>query len=71
VPEDPLVVFSRNLRALREAAGITQEELALRTGIDLSNISRYEAAKRDPSVRTVARLAAGLQVDAGQLFAGV
>jgi transcriptional regulator with XRE-family HTH domain len=71
VSNDPLVLFARNLRALREAAGITQEELALRVGTDVSNISRYEAAKRDPSVRTVARIAAGLGVDAGRLFEGL
>jgi transcriptional regulator with XRE-family HTH domain len=71
VPDDPLVLFARNLRVLREAAGITQEELALRVGTDVSNISRYEAAKRDPSVRTVGRLAAGLGIEAAQLFDGI
>jgi transcriptional regulator with XRE-family HTH domain len=68
VPDDPLVLFAPNLRALREAAGITQEELALRVGTDVSNISRYEAAKRVPSVRTVARLATRLQIEATRLL---
>jgi ribosome-binding protein aMBF1 (putative translation factor) len=71
VPDDPLVLFARNLRRLREEAGLSQEELGLRTGIDVSNISRYEAAKRDPGVRTVFRLAAGLGVDAARLFEGM
>ena len=69
--DDPLVLFAANLRRLREEAGLSQEELGLRTGIDVSNISRYESAMRDPSVRTVARLAPGLRVDAGRLLDGL
>jgi transcriptional regulator with XRE-family HTH domain len=68
VPDDPLVLFAANLRRLREEAGLSQEELGLRTGIDVSNISRYESASREPGVRTVVRLAVGLGVESARLF---
>lgn len=71
VVPDPLNVFAANLRRLREDAGISQEELGLRVGIDVSNVSRYEAGKRDPSVRTVARLAAGIGIRPAALFEGI
>jgi transcriptional regulator with XRE-family HTH domain len=71
VAADPLVVFASNLRRLREAAGLSQDELGLRAGVGVSNVSRYESAKRDPSVRTVARLADALGVDPAQLLEGV
>lgn len=65
---DPLEIFARNLRAAREAAGMTQEELALAAGLDMANVSRYEAAKREPGVRVVARLAQALGVTPGSLL---
>jgi transcriptional regulator with XRE-family HTH domain len=36
----------QQLRALRMAAGLTQEELALRLGIDQSNLSKIERGER-------------------------
>jgi ribosome-binding protein aMBF1 (putative translation factor) len=69
--DDPLVLFAANLRRLREEAGLSQEELGLRTGIDVSNISRYESASREPGVRTLSRLAAGLRVEAARLVDGL
>lgn len=42
-------VVGRRIREAREAAGITQEELALRSGHSKSTISRIEAGKTWPS----------------------
>ena len=39
---------------------MTQKELAERTGIRQSNISRIESGVTSPTVTTLARLAAGL-----------
>ncbi len=70
MPDDVLEVFARNLRAAREAAGMTQEQLALASGLDMANVSRYETGRREPGVRVIVRLAAALGVQAGKLFEG-
>ena len=48
------------LLAARAAAGISQTELAARTGIDQADISKIEHGIANPSVATLKRLAAGL-----------
>ena len=44
----------------RKAAGLTQKELAMRTGIAQADISRLENGNANPSLRTLQRLAEGL-----------
>ena len=50
------------LRALRLEAGLTQAEVARRTGIHRPNIARVEAGRHTPSLETVARLAHAIGV---------
>lgn len=50
------------IRSLRLAAGLTQAELARRTGIHRPNIARVEAGRHTPSLETLARLAAAIGV---------
>ncbi|HEY6761088.1 MAG TPA: helix-turn-helix transcriptional regulator [Baekduia sp.] len=71
MPDDVVQAFARNLRAARIAAGMTQEDLALATGLDMSNISRYEAGDREPRITMVAKLAAHLDVSPGELLDGL
>ncbi len=49
-----------DLRARRSRAGLTQAELAARSGVAQPNIAAYEAGRRRPSPATVARLNAAL-----------
>lgn len=56
-PEFQLV--RKMIRARREA-GLTQKELAERTGIQQSNISRIENGNGNPSLSTLNKLAQGL-----------
>jgi DNA-binding XRE family transcriptional regulator len=56
------VRLGQRLRALRVAAGLTQAELARRTGIHRPNIARVEAGRHTPSLETLARLAAAIGV---------
>lgn len=44
----------------RKDAGLTQQELAQRTGIAQSDISKLERGNANPSLRTLRRLAAGM-----------
>ncbi|MBA2609961.1 MAG: helix-turn-helix transcriptional regulator [Actinobacteria bacterium] len=52
------------LREARGRAGLTQAELAERSGVAQSTISAYESGKRDPGWRLLGRLvqAAGYEV---------
>ena len=44
----------------RKASGLTQKELAERTGIAQADISKLENGSANPSLRTLRRLAAGM-----------
>lgn len=50
----------RAVIAARLACNMTQKELAEKTGIRQSNISRIESGASSPTVDTLARIAAGL-----------
>ena len=52
----------RAVIAARIENNITQEELAQRTGIRQSNISRIESGAVSPTIETLARLGSGLGI---------
>ena len=58
------------VRALGLAAGLTQAELARRTGIHRPNIARVEAGRHTPSLETLARLAAAIGVPTTRVLVG-
>jgi transcriptional regulator with XRE-family HTH domain len=68
---DAAAQFSQNLRRLRESAGLTQEDLSARTKLDTGEISRLERGTRDPQLRTIVRIARGLDVTVAELLAGI
>ena len=55
------------LRALRESAGMTQEDLAARAGTNAAALSHIEHGQRDARWSTLARLLAALDADLYQL----
>lgn len=55
-------VFAARLRELREAAGLSQQELALLVGISLRQVSRLETGENVPTWPTILSLAAALGV---------
>jgi len=57
-----------NLREARLELELTQEQVAERSGVHATEVSRIEAGKRDPRVSTVERLAKAVQVRPGQLL---
>ena len=57
-----------NLRAARERLGLTQEQVAQRSGVHATEVSRIEGGKRDPQVSTVRRLAKAVKVKPGRLL---
>lgn len=44
----------------RKESGLTQKQLADKTGITQADISRLESGSANPSLRTLQRLAAGM-----------
>jgi transcriptional regulator with XRE-family HTH domain len=60
--------LGRNLRRAREHRELTQEQVAERSGVHATEVSRIEAGKRDPKVSTVERLAAAVEVPPGELL---
>jgi len=61
-------VFPNRIRAHREAAGLTIEDLADAAGISVSYVSRLEKGERNLSVRNLNLLAHALKVEARALL---
>lgn len=57
-----------NLRQARLKLELSQEQVAERSGVHATEVSRIEAGKRDPRVSTVERLARAVKLKPGQLL---
>lgn len=55
--------FGGRLRELREGAGLTQEDLAGKSGLTRVGIAQLETGRRKPTWETVLRLAKALGTD--------
>jgi transcriptional regulator with XRE-family HTH domain len=60
--------LGKNLRAARNKLGLTQEQVAERSGVQAGEISRIERGKRDPKVSTLEKLAAAVELPPGRLL---
>lgn len=49
-----------NVRRLREAQGLSQEELAERAGVHRTFVSQVERAVKRPTIQTLDKIAKGL-----------
>jgi len=64
--------LSGRIRALREAAGLSQQEVATRGDLSLSLVAKLEQGKKaDPRASTLLALAAALGVPPGLLLDGL
>ena len=61
-------ILAANLRRHRQAAGLSQEELAHRADIDRTYISALERCVYSASIDVVDRLAKGLGINASDLL---
>jgi transcriptional regulator with XRE-family HTH domain len=62
--------FGRHVRSLRRARGMTQEVLAERCGLSADTIRRLEHGSFSPSLDTLRKLVAGLDITLTTLFEG-
>lgn len=60
--------FAATVRELRQAASSTLEDIARRSGLARSTLSKIENGQLSPTYETLLRLADGLQVDVAALF---
>ncbi|WP_245787656.1 helix-turn-helix domain-containing protein [Amycolatopsis saalfeldensis] len=59
------------IRARRADLGISQERLALRSGLHWTFVGQVERGQRNPSTTNLLRIAYGLGVDAAELVTGL
>ena len=60
--------FGKRVRELRLVRGLSQEELAFRSGVHRTYLGGIEQGKRNPSLKNVALIARALGVTLSQLF---
>lgn len=60
--------FGRHVRSLRVERGLTQEQLAERSGLAADTIGRLEQGGFAPSLETLRKLCAGLDILLSELF---
>lgn len=62
------IEFGRRLQTLRRNAGITQEQLADKTGLTVESISNIERGLFGPKFENLEKIAAVLDVPVKELF---
>ncbi|WP_083254941.1 helix-turn-helix domain-containing protein [Amycolatopsis orientalis] len=75
MPPEPIFeaasILGARIRARRGELGISQENLDARTGVHWSYLGQVERGQRNPSLRNILRIAAGLEMDPGDLMRGM
>jgi transcriptional regulator with XRE-family HTH domain len=66
--ESILAQVGRRIRNLRENSGISQEVLAEKSSLHRTYIGGVERGLRNPSLKSLERIAKGLGVGVGELF---
>ncbi len=69
--KSPAAQFAANVERLREARGLTQEQLGWAAGLHQTAVARIESGERKPTLETVFKLARGLEVAPAEFFAGI
>lgn len=67
-PRVASIAFGQRLRELRAEHGISQDQLACKTGVHSTAIGRLERGGREPRLTTIRRLARGIGVQPGALL---
>lgn len=63
--------FGAHMQALRKAAGLSQIQLANRSGLPIDNVRNWEQGRATPRIDSAAKLAAALGVSLDELAKGV
>ncbi len=57
-----------NIRLIRQKSGLSQEQLALLSNMNTSYIGQIERGEKNPTVRTLEKIAAALEISITDLF---
>lgn len=68
---DSTRTFGERVRGRRQELGLSQEAAAVRCGIHWTQLGKVERGQRSLRLETILKIAAGLDVDAGQLVTGL
>lgn len=60
--------IGENLKRIRKVKGLTQDKLSELTKISITSIQRYESGKRQPTVESVNKIAAALEISVFELL---
>ncbi len=60
--------FGENVRAQREAAGLSQQRLGFAAGLHRTEISLLERGEREPRLSTIVRIARALEISPALLL---
>lgn len=60
--------LGQRIRMFRKERGISQEELSFKAGISAAHLGQIERAVKKPTVETIGKLAAALEVPVTALF---
>ncbi len=66
--EEGLRLLAKRIKEIRSQKGITQEELAYRSELTLSQIARIETVKINPTISTVFQIIKSLEVSLNEFF---
>lgn len=69
--ESLLKALAAEIKSLRIALGVSQEEIAHRAGLNRTFIGKLEVAQTQPSVTVLFQLADALEVDPVELVANI
>lgn len=61
-------LLAKNVREFRLAAGLSQEEVAVRMEVEQTYVSGLERGVRNPTIKTLDRVAKALNVKVGELL---
>ena len=60
--------FGHRIRELRQAKGLSQEELAFKVGVHRTYLGGIERGERNPSLKNIAAIADALEITLSKLF---
>ena len=66
--EEGLQLLAKRLKEIRSEKGISQEELAYRSELTLSQIARIETTKTNPTISTLFKIIRTLEISPSDLF---
>jgi transcriptional regulator with XRE-family HTH domain len=69
--DESVATFGDRLEAAREAAGLTQKQLATKLGVRLTTVKAWESDQSEPRSNRMQMLAGMLNVSLGWLMAGI